>query len=69
MSTNNLKKSDESILYRYEFVEVIVRIAAAIFKQSKSVGNLTKTLQSLFTDVIFRNARSVNKYKFRKNLI
>ena len=32
VSTNKYKKSGEKMLHRYEFVEIIVRIAATIFK-------------------------------------
>ena len=32
VSTNKYKKSGEKMLHRYEFVEIIVRIAATVFK-------------------------------------
>ena len=32
LSTNNLKKSSETGLFRYEFIEIIIRIAAFIAK-------------------------------------
>jgi hypothetical protein len=38
VSTNNFKKSGENnTLYRYEFLEILVRIAAAILKQNEVV--------------------------------
>ena len=44
VSTNNLKKSGESILYRYEFIEVIVRIAASLLKQQSGAATQTGAL-------------------------
>ena len=32
VSTNKYKKSGEKMLHRYEFIEIIVRIASSVFK-------------------------------------
>ena len=51
VSTNNFKKSGENnTLYRYEFLEILVRIAAAILKQNEACLTMLNTsamLQSL----------------------
>ena len=74
MSTNNLKKSNETGLFRYEFIEIIVRISAFISKSRQQAGqvennSISQTLQILLDDIIEPNSQRVNRYKFRKMLI
>lgn len=73
-STNGPKRNNEKSLYRFEFLEILVRIAAALMKDSQAAkdGKLTSlasTLTSLLNEVIFKHAQRVNRYKFRKMLI
>ena len=74
LSTNNFKKSGEKGLYRYEFIEIIVRISAFLAKTRHAAGqsdnnSISETLTLLLNDIILPNSQMVNRYKFRKMLI
>ena len=38
LSTNNFKKSGENAFYRYEFIEIIVRISSFLAKTRQASG-------------------------------
>ena len=42
VSTNTLKESGEQVLYRYEFIEILVRIAAHISRNRQGNGPADK---------------------------
>jgi len=59
-SQNNLKKSQDKELHRYEFVEILIRLAMAKFKQTKIELNPVKAVDKLLAENIYPNAMELN---------
>ena len=71
LSENKYKKSIEKTLNRYEFIEVLVRIAAVLCNTRRATETTTiaQTLNSLLTELIIPNSQQVNRVEFRRMLI
>ena len=72
VSTHGFKKTGEKSLFRYEFLEILVHIAAFLHgkqpprQQGKSIEQI---LNALISEQILPNAQSVNRVNFRRFLI
>ena len=71
LSDNKYKKSIEKNLNRYEFIEVLVRIAAVLCnsRRASETTTIAQTLSALLTDLIIPNSQQVNRVEFRRMLI
>ena len=78
VSTNTLKKSGDRNLNRYEFLEILVRIAQVVNReqnlamtpsQISQKKSLSQTLDHLLNEVVLQKAKKVNRYKFRRFLL
>ena len=62
-SNHNFKKTGEKSLFRYEFLEILVRIASFISLSHQNQDNMTisQTLNSVISDQILPKAQKVNR--------
>lgn len=67
VNAHNLKSSAERDLHRYEFLEIIVRLANAKFKETGQVKSTIEALEKLLKEFIYPNARKVDGKSFREN--
>jgi uncharacterized protein YggL (DUF469 family) len=66
VSTHQYTSSAERDLQRYEFLEIIVRMANAKFKEPHIVNSTAEAIEKLLNENIFPNAKSVDGETFRK---
>ena len=61
--------AQERNLSRYEFLEILVRLGQAKYKETGIVKTVSQALQMLLEENIFPNAEKVNWGGFRENLL
>lgn len=66
VSTHSYKNNAERDLQRYEFYEIIVRIANFRYKEKNIVKTTSQAIEKLLSTYIYPNARSVEPELFRK---
>jgi uncharacterized protein YggL (DUF469 family) len=66
VALHGLISSAERDLNRYEFLEVIARIAVALFKESKVCETIPEAIHKLLTENIYPNSREMNGEHFRR---
>jgi hypothetical protein len=63
---NKYKNGAERELHRYEFVEVIVRLAKDKYKEPKIVGTLAEAADKIFTEDVIPKNKAVDGFNFRE---
>jgi len=66
VSLHNYTSSAERDLQRYEFLEIIVRLANAKYKETHQANTTVAAIEKLLHENIFPNARRVDGENFRK---
>ena len=64
---NQFKNRDERTLHRYEFLEIIVRLAQAKYKDPKLVPSLRDSLEKIIIEDILSNNNTSECFK-RKHI-
>lgn len=68
-STNQFKKSDDRELHRYEFLELIVRLAIIKYKDTKVLQTTQASFQRFLDQDLIPKAKKINGFTFRKDHI
>ena len=66
VALHGLISSAERDLNRYEFLEIITRLATALYKESKVCDSIPAAIIKLLTDNIYPNSKEVNGEHFRR---
>ena len=74
VTINNFKKSGDESIYRYEFLEILVRLSAFILRYQDQMNNtqghtISTVLSELLTTIVLPRSKFINRYKFRRSLI
>ena len=64
-SDNNSKKSSKKELHRFEFIEFIVRIGIAKYKDTKKVSTFEEATEMVICENILPNNRGMDGHSFR----
>ena len=65
-SKNPYKKSEDRELHRYEFIEILVRIAQEKFCAPKVAKNVQEAVEKLIVEYILPNNEKMTGFDFRK---
>ena len=66
VSNNTFKKSAERELHRYEFIEFVVRLALAAYKDTKKVETIEEAIEKICQEDIFPSNSKCESKSFRK---
>ena len=66
VAIHNYTSSAERDLQRYEFLEIIVRMANAKYKETHQANTTVQAIEKILFENIFNNAKSVGGETFRK---
>jgi hypothetical protein len=69
VSNNKYKNSSERELHRYEFIEVIVRLASSKFKEPKILTTYHDAVAEILEKHIFPNNRQVGGVEWREEFL
>jgi hypothetical protein len=62
-TSNSYKNRDERCLHRYEFIEIIVRLAQVKYKEPKIIPSLRDAVEKMIKDDIIKNNSVKESYR------